>query len=849
MNARKNVFNLIVCAFPIVLEQAKAQETATLDVIEVKTQAFKEIDKVFIKTGAISSRDKIMESNQSLDNIVRSVPGAFTQMDKSQGTVSVNIRGATGFGRANTMIDGVSQTFYASSTDDGGRAGGTSQFGAYIDPAFLVGVDFERGTFSGASGGNALLGSANFRTISLKDLVEKGHSIGGITKMTFGNNAIGPNYMGMLGARYQLSDTVWFGGLYGYSWRKISQDYKIGGGRRVTESSVDLSKLKDEDDIANSTTSPFNAAHLKQKPVSQLAKLEFGTEFQSVSFSYRDYQSKLAGRDLRNQNYQLNYNFHQPDSNWLDFKLLYAQNNGKQHYQSGAKVNNKYLLDKLNVENKAKTINLANTFRIPLFRDSELATTFGFNHLENRYYKNRHPAELNFNLENGETNEDNDTIGIGAVRKSLYSSTFQPDGEQRFNTFYLDNNLTYGIFALDMNANINLSRFKGKRFKYLPFYIDELKQEQNMLNKQRKYKEANEVLSQLESLKKQYCTYIPDADFPDDPEFGELKCADKNIPIESKGKHRLVNYSATLSAYIHELFTPFISYSKTHRVPNIKEIFFSTIGDYGVNTNLKPEQAKTIQVGFNGFKESLFTDNDKIGFKALVYRTHVKDHIFNVSRAAPSEVRGRTIYHKNYDEKVRMKGFELEVSYDTGWFYTNLAYAYQRNNQPISFTDASARVDSASNSEFNEQGFGASKISVLPRDYASLELGTRWFDQKMQIGGLMKYYGKSRRASGKFINILYPNSTIEKETLRRDEIVPKQPLIFDFYISYEPIKNLVIKGELQNAFNKKYIDPLDANNDSASQTIFNLDFGDKYISVFNNYARGRTAILSLNYKF
>ncbi|MGF7452810.1 TonB-dependent receptor domain-containing protein [Pasteurella bettyae] len=683
----------------------------------------------------------------------------------------------------------------------------------------------------------------------MKDLVSEGKSVGGMTKMTFGNNAIGPNYMGMLGAKYQLSEDAWFGGLYGYSWRKISQDYKIGGGRRVTDSSIDLSKFTDPDEIAGTTTSPFNAEHLKQKPTSQLAKLEFGTKSQTVSLSYRDYQSELAGRSLKNQNYQINYNLHPEYSRWLDLNVLYALNQGKQQYKKGARINNKYLLDNLDIENKAETFNIANTFRIPLFSHTELETTFGFNRLKNRYFKNRHPAELNFNLENGETNEDNDAIGIGAVRKSLYTSTFQPDGEQRFNTFYWDNSLTHGIFVLDINANINLSRYKGTRFKYLPFYRQEIEEQIYQLNRQHAYNEANVLQEQLEKLEAQYCRYIPDPDDPEDEDLAEFECADKNISTESKGKHRLVNYSATLSAYIHDLFTPFVSYSKTHRVPNVKEMFFSTLGDYGVNTDLKPEQAKTVQIGFNGFKENIFTDNDKLGFKALIYRTRVKDHIFNVSRAAPAYVRGRTIYHKNYDEKVKMNGFELELNYDMGSFYANLAYAHQNNTQPISFTDASARVDTASNSGFNEQGFGASKISILPRDYASLELGTRWFEKKLQIGGVMKYYGKSRRASTKFTNILYPNSTIEKETLRRDETVPKQPMIFDFYVSYEPIKDLIIKLELQNAFDKKYTDPLDANNDSASQTIFNLDFGDKDISVFNNYARGRTAVLSATYKF
>ncbi|EEY13751.1 hypothetical protein [Mannheimia haemolytica] len=167
-----------------------------LDTVEVKAQAIKKTDEVFIKTGAISTRDKILESNQSLETIVRSMPGAFTQMDKSQGVVSVNIRGGSGFGRA--------------------------------------------------------------------------------------NNAIGPNYMGMLAGKYQFNDSTWIGALFGHSWRKISQNYKIGGGRKVTDSSIDLSKIYDLDK-ESSTTSPFNAAHLKQKPMSRMAKLEYGDKYQTIT--------------------------------------------------------------------------------------------------------------------------------------------------------------------------------------------------------------------------------------------------------------------------------------------------------------------------------------------------------------------------------------------------------------------------------------------------------------------------------------------------------------------------------------------------------------------------------------
>ncbi len=41
---------------------------------------------------------------QSMDKIIRTMPGTYTQMDASQGTVNVNIRGLSGFGRVNMMV-------------------------------------------------------------------------------------------------------------------------------------------------------------------------------------------------------------------------------------------------------------------------------------------------------------------------------------------------------------------------------------------------------------------------------------------------------------------------------------------------------------------------------------------------------------------------------------------------------------------------------------------------------------------------------------------------------------------------------------------------------------------------
>ena len=73
---------------------------------------------------------------------------------------------------------------------------------------------------------------------------------------------------------------------------------------------------------------------------------------------------------------------------------------------------------------------------------------------------------------------------------------------------------------------------------------------------------------------------------------------------------------------------------------------------------------------------------------------------------------------------------------------------------------------------------------------------------------------------------------------------------------------MIIKAEVQNLLDKRYVDPLDAGNDAASQRYYSslnnsikcakdpsACNGGSDKSVLYNFARGRTYILSLNYKF
>lgn len=218
-----------------------AAETITLDTIDVEDKELKADKEVYQKAKAVSAREDIATSTQNLDTILRSIPGTFTNQDKSTGTIAPNIRGSQGLGRVNTMIDGVTQTFYSSGADDG-RSGSTSQFGATIDPSFIAGVDVERGTFGGKSGVNSLMGSANFRTLGVNDIIKGDKNFGFLGKYQVGDNAYKSNYMGTFAGRAYYDDDFYIGALIGHSHRDISQDYKVGGGIKIN----DINKIEFE---------------------------------------------------------------------------------------------------------------------------------------------------------------------------------------------------------------------------------------------------------------------------------------------------------------------------------------------------------------------------------------------------------------------------------------------------------------------------------------------------------------------------------------------------------------------------------------------------------------------------
>ena len=923
------------------ITQAQAEET--LGQIDVVEKVISNDKKPFTEAKAKSTRENVFKETQTIDQVIRSIPGAFTQQDKGSGVVSVNIRGENGLGRVNTMVDGVTQTFYSTALDSG-QSGGSSQFGAAIDPNFIAGVDVNKSNFSGASGINALAGSANFRTLGVNDVITDDKPFGIILKGMTGSNATKSNFMTMAAGRKWLDNGGYVGVVYGYSQREVSQDYRIGGGERLaslgqdilakekeayfrnagyvlnsagqwapdlnknhwscnapnpkfngnTEQTTnvntltgekeitwtdqncvfhskksntydnpliqetetkdkiyenqekqeilkaiieenkplkDIQKLQDdikktdksfEDNKEQYSVAPIEPGSLQSRSRSHLLKFEYGDDHHTLGAQIRTLDNKIGSRKIENRNYQVNYNFN--NNSYLDLNLMAAHNIGKTIYPKGGFFAGWQVADKLITKNVANIVDINNSHTFLLPKEIDLKTTLGFNYFTNEYSKNRFPEELSL-FYNDASHDRGNYSNLGRLKGAQgllpqRSVILQPSGKQKFKTVYFDTALSKGIYHLNYSVNFIHYAFNGE-----------------------------------------YVGYETTAE-----------------PILHKSGHKKAfNHSATLSAELSDYFMPFFTYSRTHRMPNIQEMFFSQVSDAGVNTALKPEQSDTYQLGFNTYKKGLFTQDDVLGIKLVGYRSFIKNYIHNVygvwwrngkvpDWAATNGFRFN-IAHQNYQPIVKKSGAELELNYDMGRFFANVSYAYQRTNQPTNYADASPRPNNASKEDILKQGYGLSRVSMLPKDYGRLELGTRWFDKKLTLGMAARYYGKSKRAT---IEEEYINGSHFEQNARgsrtyyaikKTEEIKKQPIILDLHVSYEPIKDLIIKAEVQNLLDKRYVDPLDAGNDAASQRYYSslndsicsksqdCEDGGKDKTVLYNFARGRTYILSLNYKF
>ena len=169
-------------------------------------------------------------------------------------------------------------------------------------------------------------------------------------------------------------------------------------------------------------------------------------------------------------------------------------------------------------------------------------------------------------------------------------------------------------------------------------------------------------------------------------DFGELTPSDAAIAAGASQQSQTAVSPKLAAMYkINDQWGLFGSVARTERMPNLDELF-STEGPAprgsGVaavartaSLDLEPEQADTYELGFTFRRDNILSDGDSLRLKATVFENDITDLITFTPR--PILPTGSTVtvpYFTNVAD-ARIRGTEIEASYDADRWFAQLAYA------------------------------------------------------------------------------------------------------------------------------------------------------------------------------
>lgn len=267
------------------------------------------------------------------------------------------------------------------------------------------------------------------------------------------------------------------------------------------------------------------------------------------------------------------------------------------------------------------------------------------------------------------------------------------------------------------------------------------------------------------------------------------------------------NPSIELSARPTDWMQLYASYARTYRPPTASEMFypgghsFDGVGDpIAGNIDLEPETMWGFNIGANFTGDSLFVEGDKARLKIGYFDNRIDNYITYGMDQKPTDPRPIPRW-VNVAGTTRMQGFELEGGYDAGFAYANVALTLADTKQPLPYL----------------AGVGTD-VGRLPDDYATLDVGARFFDRKVTVGGRVNYVGDSVQV---FMD--------EANSIPIDSYV-----LVDLYGSWEFREDSKLFVNIENVGDVSYM-------------AANSGFADNYNGV--NTGRGRTFMLGASMTF
>jgi hemoglobin/transferrin/lactoferrin receptor protein len=187
-----------------------ASGTTTLQTINVSAGNTPKPDDIPYTTAgsrAYMSAEQVQDNRgTSVGDFLAGIPGVLNGDNRNSGALDVNIRGMQGQGRVPVVIDGATQEQTVYRGYNGARSG------SYVDPDFIGEVSVEKGASSAADASGAIGGVVRMRTLSTEDILLPGKQFGIRLRGGFNTNSTSrPPLLtqgGMMGGSFQVGSPL-----------------------------------------------------------------------------------------------------------------------------------------------------------------------------------------------------------------------------------------------------------------------------------------------------------------------------------------------------------------------------------------------------------------------------------------------------------------------------------------------------------------------------------------------------------------------------------------------------------------------------------------------------------------
>lgn len=231
------------------------------------------------------------------------------------------------------------------------------------------------------------------------------------------------------------------------------------------------------------------------------------------------------------------------------------------------------------------------------------------------------------------------------------------------------------------------------------------------------------------------------------------------------------------------------TYAEGYRSPSVTETLISGLHPSGVtfpflpNPDLKPETAKTWEFGVNYSENDILQTGDALRIKAAYFDNDISDYIGGTSfdagvndcpylaQLTPVWEGGAyvpTCYQYQNFANAKIRGFELEGAYDAAWGFLGFS-ASIIDGHTVSYEGVEE------------------DLMTVPSSQVTGQIGFRFFEERLTVGGEVQYNGAPKG-----------NDLAEDYTL------------VNAFANYRFNENLKLDMRVDNIFNVKYVNPLNA---------------------------------------